>query len=150
MGRRAHRRRVVIVAAIDCGTNPARLLVAAANSRPLERLMRITRLGQGVDASGRLASDAIDRTVGVLREHRGVMDRLRVDRVRMTATSAARDAENRDDFFSAAGAVIGVEPELLAGAEEGRLAFRGATAELDPSTGPFLVADIGGGSTEFT
>src|SRR5439155_16025297 len=90
------------------------------------------------------------RTVGVLREYRGVMDRLRVDRVRMTATSAARDAENRDDFFSAAGAVIGVEPELLAGAEEGRLAFRGATAELDPSTGPFLVADIGGGSTEFT
>ena len=138
------------VAAIDCGTNSTRLLVADDRCHPLERLMRITRLGQGVDATGRLAPEAIDRTVAVLGEYRGVMDRLHVDRMRMTATSAARDAENRDDFFTAARRVIGIEPELLAGGAEGRLAFRGATAELDPATGPFLVVDIGGGSTEFT
>jgi len=140
----------VNVAAIDCGTNSTRLLVADDRCHPLERLMRITRLGQGVDATGRLAPEAIDRTVAVLGEYRGVMDRLHVDRMRMTATSAARDAENRDDFFTAARRVIGIEPELLAGDAEGRLAFRGATAELDPATGPFLVVDIGGGSTEFT
>ena len=118
------------VAAIDCGTNSTRLLVADDRCHPLERLMRITRLGQGVDATGRLAPEAIDRTVAVLGEYRGVMDRLHVDRMRMTATSAARDAENRDDFFTAARRVIGIEPELLAGDAEGRLAFRGATAEL--------------------
>jgi exopolyphosphatase/guanosine-5'-triphosphate,3'-diphosphate pyrophosphatase len=116
----------------------------------LERLMRITRLGQGVDRSGRLDPDAIDRTVAVLREYRDVMDRFGVDRVRMTATSAARDAANRDDFFAAAEAAVGVRPELLSGEEEGRLSFLGATAELDPADGPFLVFDIGGGSTEFT
>jgi exopolyphosphatase/guanosine-5'-triphosphate,3'-diphosphate pyrophosphatase len=136
------------VAAIDCGTNSTRLLVADESGRPLARLMQITRLGQGVDASGRLANEAIDRTINVLREYRGVMDELGVERVRMTATSAARDSENRDRFFTAARDVIGAPPELLSGEEEGRLAFRGATAELDPSQGPFLVVDIGGGSTE--
>jgi exopolyphosphatase/guanosine-5'-triphosphate,3'-diphosphate pyrophosphatase len=139
----------VTVAAIDCGTNSTRLLVADDQGRPLQRSMRITRLGQGVDATGRLAPEAIERTVAVLREYRAVMDRLGVERVRMTATSAARDAENRDEFFSAAHDIVGVVPELLAGSEEGRTAFRGATAELEPSTGPFLVVDIGGGSTEF-
>src|SRR5437868_3758643 len=99
---------VTVVAAIDCGTNSTRLLVAdAVGKPPLERLMRITRLGQGVDAAGRLAPEAIDRTVSVLREYRAVMDRFGVERVRMTATSAARDAANRDDFFAAAEAVIG-------------------------------------------
>jgi exopolyphosphatase/guanosine-5'-triphosphate,3'-diphosphate pyrophosphatase len=137
------------VAAIDCGTNSTRLLVADERAHPLERLMRITRLGQGVDATGRLMDEAIDRTVAVLREYREVMDRLGVDRVRMTATSAARDAANREEFFRSAGDAIGVEPELLSGDEEGRLAFRGATAELEPARGPFLVVDIGGGSTEF-
>jgi exopolyphosphatase/guanosine-5'-triphosphate,3'-diphosphate pyrophosphatase len=137
------------LAGIDCGTNSTRLLVAGDDGRTLERLMRITRLGQGVDATGRLADEAVDRTVAVLREYRAVMDRHGVDRIRMTATSAARDAANRDDFFAAATEAVGVTPELLGGEEEARLSFRGATAELDPADGPFLIADIGGGSTEF-
>ncbi|MDQ1445517.1 MAG: exopolyphosphatase / guanosine-5-triphosphate,3-diphosphate pyrophosphatase [Acidimicrobiaceae bacterium] len=137
------------VAAIDCGTNSTRLLVTDGEGRILERLMRITRLGQGVDASRRLAPEAIERTVAVLKEYRNAIDRLGAERVRMTATSAARDASNREEFFDAAEAVLGVRPELLAGDEEGRLSFGGATTELDPADGPFLVVDIGGGSTEF-
>ena len=81
-----------VLAAIDCGTNSTRLLVSEGGTRPLERLMRITRLGQGVDATGRLAPDAIDRTLAVLREYREVMDRFGVDRVRMTATSVAESS----------------------------------------------------------
>jgi len=138
------------VAAIDIGTNSVRLLVSQDGRTTLERLMRITRLGKGVDASGRLDPDAIERTVAVLREYRDVMDRFGVGRVRMTATSAARDAANRDEFFDAAEAAVGVRPELLSGEEEGRLSFLGATADLDPADGPFLVCDIGGGSTEFS
>jgi len=138
-----------VLAAIDCGTNSTRLLVSEDGKRPLERLMRITRLGQGVDATGRLAPQAVDRTVAVLREYRGVMDRLGVDRVRMTATSAARDAANREDFFAVAEEVVGTAPELLSGEAEGRLSFAGAVSDLDPADGPFLVLDIGGGSTEF-
>jgi exopolyphosphatase/guanosine-5'-triphosphate,3'-diphosphate pyrophosphatase len=138
------------VAAIDCGTNSVRLLVSADGRTTLERLMRITRLGQGVDATRRLDPTAIDRTVTVLREYREVMDRFGVEKVRLSATSAARDAANRDEFFAAAEAAVGVVPELLSGEEEGRLSFLGATADLDPVDGPFLVFDIGGGSTEFT
>ena len=137
------------LAGIDCGTNSTRLLIASEDGQRLERLMRITRLGQGVDATGRLADEAIARTVGVLLEYRDVLDRHGVEQVRMTATSAARDASNRDDFFTAASAAVGVAPELLGGDEEARLSFLGATSELDPDDGPFLVADIGGGSTEF-
>ena len=140
------------VAAIDCGTNSTRLLVARADGQSmfaLQRLMRITRLGQGVDRHRALAPEAIQRTVTVLEEYRQVMDRFDVGPVRMTATSAARDAANRDDFFVAAEEAIGVRPELLDGEEEGRLSFKGATRELDPKDGPFLVVDIGGGSTEF-
>jgi exopolyphosphatase/guanosine-5'-triphosphate,3'-diphosphate pyrophosphatase len=111
--------------------------------------MRITRLGQDVDATGRLAPEAVERTVDVLREYRKVMDEHGVDQVRMTATSAARDASNRDQFFGAANDVVGVRPELLTGDEEAQLSFRGAIGELDPADGPFLVVDIGGGSTEF-
>ncbi|MBV8161360.1 MAG: exopolyphosphatase, partial [Acidimicrobiia bacterium] len=111
--------------------------------------MRITRLGQGVDATGALSPEAVDRTLDVLRQFRGVMDDRAVSRVRMTATSAARDAANREDFFAAADKIVGVRPELLTGDQEARLAFRGATAQLDPADGPFLVVDIGGGSTEF-
>jgi len=140
---------MTVLAGIDCGTNSTRLLVAGEQGDTIERLMRITRLGQGVDATGRLADDAVERTVAVLREYRAVMDRHGVDQVRMTATSAARDASNRDEFFAAAGNAVGVEPELLDGREEGRLSFLGATAELDAQDGPFLVVDIGGGSTEF-
>ena len=140
------------VAAIDCGTNSTRLLVARADGQSmfaLQRLMRITRLGQGVDRHRALAPEAIQRTVTVLEEYRQVMDRFDVGRVRMTATSAARDAANRDEFFLAAQEAIGVRAELLDGEEEGRLSFKGATRELDPKDGPFLVVDIGGGSTEF-
>src|SRR5438270_670038 len=114
-----------------------------------DRRMRITGLGQGVDSAGLLAPDAIDRTVAVLHDYRTTMDAFGVERVRMTATSAARDAANRDAFFAAAEEAVGVVPELLSGDEEARLSFRGATAELDPSDGPFLVVDIGGGSTAF-
>jgi exopolyphosphatase/guanosine-5'-triphosphate,3'-diphosphate pyrophosphatase len=139
---------VTVVAAIDCGTNSTRLLVTDGGPKPIERLMRITRLGAGVDASGRLSAEAIDRTVATLGEYRQVMDRLGVERVRMTATSAARDAENREEFFASARLAVGVAPELLTGDEEGRLSFAGSTRELDPAEGPFLVVDIGGGSTE--
>ena len=137
-----------IVAAIDLGTNSTRLLVHDG-ARPLERLMTITRLGQDVDRSGRLADEAIERVLACLREYRAVMDRLGVTRVRAAATSAARDAANRDEFFDAVAQVVGARPELLSGMEEGHLSFRGATADLDPADGPFLVFDIGGGSTEF-
>jgi len=89
-------------AAIDCGTNSTRLLVVDEGGATLERRMLITRLGQGVDATGRLAPEAVERTVAVLTEYRAVLDGLGVDRVRMTATSAARDAANRGDFFDAA------------------------------------------------
>lgn len=136
-------------AAIDCGTNSTRLLVHDGR-QSIERLMRITRLGQGVDATGRLAPEAIERTLDVLREYRGVIDRLGVTKTRMTATSAARDAQNRDAFFDGAREVVGVDAELLSGDEEGRLSFAGATADLDAADGPFLVVDIGGGSTEFS
>jgi len=141
------------VAAIDCGTNSTRLLVAERNAdgtlRTIDRLQRITRLGQDVDRLGALAPEAIDRTVVVLREFREVMDRHGAEHVRITATSAARDASNREDFFSAAEKVVGARPELLSGAEEGRLSFLGATSDLNPADGPFLVFDLGGGSTEF-
>jgi exopolyphosphatase/guanosine-5'-triphosphate,3'-diphosphate pyrophosphatase len=137
------------VAAIDCGTNSVRLLITADGRTQIERLMRITRLGQGVDATGRLDPEAIERTLDVLREYRAVIDRHGVERIRMTATSASRDAKNRDEFFDAAHEILGVMPEVISGTEEGRLSFLGATAGLDPERGPFLVCDIGGGSTEF-
>ena len=137
------------LAAIDCGTNSTRLLVADVDGTTVERLMRITRLGQSVDRTGVLAPEAVDRTVEVLREYASVMEGLGVERVRMTATSAARDAANRDEFFDAAEKIVGTRPELLSGDQEATLSFRGATAELDPADGPFLIVDIGGGSTEF-
>ena len=137
-----------IVAAIDMGTNSTRLLVHDG-TETVDRRMRITRLGQDVDRTGRLADEAIDRVLRCLEEYRAVMDAHGVDRVRAVATSAARDADNRADFFDAVEAVIGVRPELLSGLEEGALSFRGATADLDEADGPFLVFDIGGGSTEF-
>jgi exopolyphosphatase/guanosine-5'-triphosphate,3'-diphosphate pyrophosphatase len=138
------------VAAIDCGTNSTRLLVADANGRELVRLMRITRLGQGVDRENLLAPEAIARTVDVLREFRRSMDAFGVDRLRMVATSAVRDARNGAVFIEAARAAVGVVPEVLTGLEEGTLAFRGASADLSPFEGDTLVVDIGGGSTEIT
>lgn len=136
------------VAAIDCGTNSTRLLIADRTGVPLERLMTITRLGQGVDQTKALREDAVSRTVDVLRRYRQLMDRYGVARLRITATSAARDATNREAFFAACEDAVGARPELLKGAEEGRLSFVGATAGMDPRLGPFLIADIGGGSTE--
>ncbi len=136
------------VAAIDCGTNSTRLLVAGRDGQPLDRLMRITRLGEGVDATGKLAPDAVERCSTVLSEFRRVMDRLGVVRGRLVATSAVRDASNGGEFLEPAGRITGFEPEVLEGDEEGRLSLAGAVAELDPGEGPFFVLDIGGGSTE--
>ena len=144
------------VASIDIGTNSTRLLVAEPGEatgtlRTVERLMTITRLGQDVDRTGVLADDAITRTVAALQEYRDTMDRLGVasGRVRMSTTSASRDAANREAFFGQAEAVVGAAPELLSGDDEALLSFRGATSDLDPGLGPFLVFDLGGGSTEF-
>lgn len=136
------------VAAIDCGTNSTRLLVVDVSGRQLVRLMRITRLGKGVDASHRLDAASIERTLSVLREFREEMDIRGVGRARMAATSAVRDAANGAAFLEAAAAAAGVRAELLSGDEEGRLAFAGATVGLDRRAGADLVVDIGGGSTE--
>ena len=137
-----------VVAALDCGTNSTRVLIASATGEPLAREMRITRLGQGVDASGALASEAIDRVLAALREFRDLMDHFGVTRGRLAATSAARDASNGSAFLAAASEVAGVEAEILSGEEEGALSFAGAMAGLAPSGGDDVVLDIGGGSTE--
>lgn len=143
-------------AAIDIGTNSARLLVAEIDEPEgelvtLDRRMTITRLGQGVNESRRLAPEAIERTIAALRAYRAVIDDIGgVTKIRATATSAARDATNRDDFFGPATDALGVTPELLSGSEEARLSFLGATTGLaEVAPGPYLVVDIGGGSTEF-
>ena len=136
------------LAAIDCGTNSTRLLVVDPTGQALTREIRITRLGQGVDATGKLDPEAISRTVTALEEFRRTMDLFDVARARVVATSAARDASNSDEFLRAATEAIGVETELLSGAEEGRLAYTGAAAELPEAEGDDVVVDIGGGSTE--
>ncbi|MDQ1461279.1 MAG: exopolyphosphatase / guanosine-5-triphosphate,3-diphosphate pyrophosphatase, partial [Actinomycetota bacterium] len=144
------------VAAVDIGTNSTRLLVADVEGSgadavvtQVQREMRITRLGAGVDADRMLRPDAIERTVAVLREYGDIIERLGATQVRATATSASRDAENRDEFFEpATEALHGVRPELLSGEEEATLSFLGATAGLHEPT-PYLVVDVGGGSTEF-
>lgn len=142
--------RVTRVAAIDCGTNSIRLLVADVSdgvATELVREMRIVRLGQDVDATGRLAPEAIERTLAATREYVETIESLRADRVRFCATSAARDASNAEDFAAAVEAIVGVRPEILTGAEEARASFVGATRGLD-AEGTVLVVDIGGGSTE--
>jgi exopolyphosphatase / guanosine-5'-triphosphate,3'-diphosphate pyrophosphatase len=144
------------VAAIDCGTNSIRLLVADVTVREdgtrwlrdVHREMRIVRLGQGVDATGRLAPEALERTRVALVDYAAVAARKGVERVRMVATSATRDASNRDEFFAMTKDVLGVPAEVISGDEEARLSFAGAVGDLDPEDGPFLVADPGGGSTE--
>jgi exopolyphosphatase / guanosine-5'-triphosphate,3'-diphosphate pyrophosphatase len=143
----------VRVAAIDCGTNSIRLLVAEVD-RPagtlldLERRMEIVRLGAGVDRTGRLDEAALVRTFAALRDYAGSIDRCEVERVRMVATSATRDAVNRDEFVDGVRAILGIAPEVVTGDEEAALSFAGATRELR-SGAPYLVVDIGGGSTEF-
>ncbi len=141
-----------VVASIDIGTNSTRVLVARPVDGRLDILDRrntITRLGQNVGSTGRLADEAVERTLACLRDYRAVLDEHGVERVRVAATSASRDAANRDEFFDAVEEVVGVRPELLSGDEEGRMSFLGATGDLDPARGPFLIVDIGGGSTEF-
>ncbi len=137
------------VAAVDCGTNSTRLLVCDAEGEPLARRVTITRLGQGVDASKRLAPEAVARTVGVLQDYRAEMERLGVTAGRQVATSALRDAANGEDFLRRASASTGLTTEVLSGLEEARLSFAGATAELgDRGATAYVVVDIGGGSTE--
>jgi exopolyphosphatase/guanosine-5'-triphosphate,3'-diphosphate pyrophosphatase len=144
------------VAALDCGTNSLRLLVAEVDPgrgelTDLVRRMEIVRLGQGVDQTGRLAPEALTRTIGVLRDYAAVIDAAAVEAVRMVATSATRDADNSAEFAGQVKEVLGIAPEVLTGTEEAMLSFTGATAELagQPDKTPFLVVDIGGGSTEF-
>src|SRR5579863_535023 len=109
------------VAAVDCGTNSTRLLVMERDGTVLERHMRITRLGEGVDATHTLSRPAVERTVSVLEDYRGLMDRHGVGRARLVATSAARDATNAEEFLAAAREATGIEPEILTGREEGEL-----------------------------
>lgn len=137
------------VAAIDIGSNSVRLLVAGADGEERCREMEITRLAEGVDQSGRLGAEAMARTLEVLERYATLMRQHGVTRVRVTGTSAARDAQNRDDFFDRVERCIGSRPELLSGAAEAALAFAGATADQPPERGPFVTLDIGGGSTEF-
>lgn len=144
------------VGAIDCGTNSIRLLiadVADGGLHELHREMRIVRLGQGVDATGEFAPEAIARTRAALTDYTELLVRLQVPKVRMVATSATRDAANRREFFAMtaevlAAAVPGAVAEVITGEEEAALSFHGAVAELDCAEAPFLVVDLGGGSTE--
>ncbi len=133
------------VAAIDCGTNSIRLLITDGE-RDIERLMRIVRLGQGVDRTGRLDPAAIERTRAALADYVGLIDRHGATRVRMVATSATRDAANAADFHDMVLATLGRPAEVISGREEAALSFAGAVAGLPPDD--YLVVDIGGGSTE--
>ncbi|MET4225061.1 Ppx/GppA phosphatase family protein [Oerskovia enterophila] len=142
------------VAAIDCGTNSIRLLVADVDSTTgvlteLDRRMEVVRLGQGVDRTGRLAPEALARTLDQAAEYAAVIEELGATRTRFVATSATRDAENRGEFVEGVLARLGVEPEVVSGNEEAELSFRGATGVVAAHhEGPFVVVDLGGGSTE--
>ncbi|WP_093800531.1 Ppx/GppA phosphatase family protein [Streptomyces sp. Wb2n-11] len=145
------------VAAIDCGTNSVRLLVADADPvtgelTDIDRRMRIVRLGQDVDRTGRLAPEALERTFAACREYAEAIAAHGAEKVRFVATSASRDAENREDFVRGVHDILRVEPEVITGDQEAEFSFTGATKELtgrEDLTGPYLVVDIGGGSTEF-
>ncbi|MDT3398342.1 Ppx/GppA phosphatase family protein [Streptomyces sp. B1866] len=147
----------VRVAAIDCGTNSVRLLVADVDPAggglaELDRRMRIVRLGQGVDRTGRLAPEALERTFAACREYARVIRELGAQHVRFVATSATRDADNREDFARGVREILGVAPEVVSGEQEAEFSFTGATRELAGAAHvapPYLVVDIGGGSTEF-
>lgn len=140
------------VAAIDCGTNSIRLLVADisnGNFREVTREMEIVRLGQGVDKTGEFDPEAIERTLNATRKYADIVRSKGVEKIRFCATSATRDASNRQIFIDGVREILGVEPEVIPGVEEAALSFMGATKELPAADGPFLVVDIGGGSTEF-
>ncbi|MFJ9581692.1 exopolyphosphatase [Streptomyces sp. NPDC101191] len=141
------------VAGIDCGTNSIRLLVADVHPETgelieLDRRMTIVRLGQGVDRTGRLAPEALERTFAACRDYAAVIEELGAEKLRFVATSASRDAENRDDFVRGVVEILGVEPEVITGDQEAEFSFTGATGELHGDDRR-LVVDIGGGSTEF-
>ena len=142
------------VAAIDCGTNSIRLLIAdvAADGESLTdvvRLMRVVRLGQGVDRTGQFAPEALERTLAATDEYAALCREHQVEAIRFVATSATRDASNRDEFIEGVKARLGVEPEVVSGNEEAELSFRGAVSVVDPAlVPPYLVVDLGGGSTE--
>jgi exopolyphosphatase/guanosine-5'-triphosphate,3'-diphosphate pyrophosphatase len=136
-----------VVAALDCGSNSTRLLIANHDGAQ-RREMRITRLSQGVDATSSLLPEAMERTFTVLRDYRDFMDAASVRRGLLVATSAVRDAHNGDDFLDGAKAIVGVNATILEGAEEARLSYVGATLDLDTDERPTMILDIGGGSTE--
>jgi len=140
------------VAAIDCGTNSIRLLIAdidGNNFREIVRDMEIVRLGQGVDQTGQFHPDAIARTLAAVDKFAAEIAKRGVEKIRFCATSATRDATNRHLFVDGVRERLGIELEVISGEEEAALSFAGAIKDLDPSNGPFLVVDIGGGSTEF-
>jgi exopolyphosphatase/guanosine-5'-triphosphate,3'-diphosphate pyrophosphatase len=140
------------VAAIDCGTNSIRLLIAdidGSNFREVVRDMEIVRLGQGVDETGQFHPDAIARTLAAVDKFAAEIAKRGVEKIRFCATSATRDATNRHLFIDGVRDRLGIELEVISGDEEAALSFAGAIKDLDPSNGPFLVVDIGGGSTEF-
>jgi exopolyphosphatase / guanosine-5'-triphosphate,3'-diphosphate pyrophosphatase len=140
------------VAAIDCGTNSIRLLIAdidGNNFREVVRDMEIVRLGQGVDDTGQFHPDAIARTLAAVDKFAAEIAKRGVEKIRFCATSATRDATNRHLFVDGVRERLGIELEVITGEEEAALSFAGAIKDLDPSNGPFLVVDIGGGSTEF-
>jgi exopolyphosphatase/guanosine-5'-triphosphate,3'-diphosphate pyrophosphatase len=140
------------VAAIDCGTNSIRLLIAdieGNNFREVVRDMEIVRLGQGVDQTGQFHPDAIARTLAAVDKFAAEIAKRGVEKIRFCATSATRDATNRHLFVDGVRERLGIELEVISGNEEAALSFAGAIQDLDPAEGPFLVIDIGGGSTEF-
>ena len=140
------------VAAIDCGTNSIRLLIAditGGNFKEVVRTMEIVRLGQGVDQNKSFHPDAIARTLSAVEKFAQLIASKGVEKIRFCATSATRDASNRDLFTNGVKKILGVEVEVIPGEQEAALSFIGATKELSQSDGPFLVVDIGGGSTEF-
>ncbi|XBH21889.1 Ppx/GppA phosphatase family protein [Jonesiaceae bacterium BS-20] len=142
------------VAAIDCGTNSIRLLIADVDQESGTltdhlRLMEVVRLGQGVDKTGRFNQESLDRTLEATARYAQLCEDYGVEKVRFVATSATRDAENRQEFVDGVKAAIGIEPEVVSGDEEALLSFQGAISALGPEhRGPFLVVDLGGGSTE--
>lgn len=136
------------VAAIDCGTNSIRLLIWGQDGE-VTRQMRIVRLGEGVDSTGRFTEAALRRTREALADYVAMMREAGVARTRMVATSATRDAANREDFFRMTEDLLGQRAEVISGVEEASLSFHGAIADLDDTAGPFCVIDLGGGSTEF-
>ena len=149
--------KAVTVAGIDCGTNSIRLMVAQVDDAGMHvvvpRIMRVVRLGQGIDETHRFADEALERTYAACREFADVLGKHPVDALRFVATSATRDARNREDFENTVEQILGVRPDVIPGTEEARLSFLGATSVVDQQAGgvakpPYVVVDLGGGSTE--